>query len=438
QVLLPTAFLVALWVGWAFEAARTGRAGGWTGLVAAVRATARRHRAAWSVGLLLLALATASTLASPSIRDSGPVWLHGVVEPMAFGLLVLALGPDLRRLALLALALGLSAALGGLINLGQTLPTVGSLLDLQGHARELFSRLTYFNVGLFGEILAMAIPLLVGALAGWRALRLGRVAVVVVTAGLAIALICLYLTFSKSGWLAAGVAVLVLLVALAPSIRWRVAFVAGAVAISVLAVPWPLVVLRPVAPSLADAYRGIVVAVQGEARAASWDPATAAGETSITERLFATRAALSMAVDHPLLGVGLNRFGTEYAGAYRPPDATAELDSAHDLLPNLAAELGLPAALLTAFAMAAGLWCCWRVWHRPSADGLARTLAASLGAALVGWWIVSATFDPDLYRAWRLMASDVVMAAVLVAMAAALVPAVLPSGVDGQPGRRDR
>ncbi|HEX5466061.1 MAG TPA: hypothetical protein VFW92_05220, partial [Candidatus Limnocylindrales bacterium] len=38
----------------------------------------------------------------------------------------------------------------------------------------------------------------------------------------------------------------------------------------------------------------------------------------------------------------------------------------------------------------------------------------------VAWWIVSATFDPDLYRIWRLMASDIVFAAVLVGLALAL------------------
>jgi len=37
-----------------------------------------------------------------------------------------------------------------------------------------------------------------------------------------------------------------------------------------------------------------------------------------------------------------------------------------------------------------------------------------------GWLVVATTFDIDLYRDWRNMSSDVVMAAVLVACAFAL------------------
>jgi len=53
----------------------------------------------------------------------------------------------------------------------QSIPAFGTLASLQTN-RLLFSRLTFFNVGLFGEMLAMAAPLLLGAIAARRQLVL--------------------------------------------------------------------------------------------------------------------------------------------------------------------------------------------------------------------------------------------------------------------------
>ncbi len=61
------------------------------------------------------------------------------------------------------LVLALSVAIGGALDMVQTLATVRSLSVLQDQ-RLLFSRITFFNVGLFGEMLAMAVPLLLAAL----------------------------------------------------------------------------------------------------------------------------------------------------------------------------------------------------------------------------------------------------------------------------------
>lgn len=412
QVLGLTVFLAALLAGVALRLRDPeGRA--------RLSTRAADHRLVFLGGLVLLGLATLSTALSADVGASGPVWLHGVLEPLVLGLLALLLVPDLRGLRLALLALGCSAALGGLINLVQTIPTVPSLLALQDHDRAIFSRLTYFNVGLFGEILAMAIPLLAAALVARRPWTGRRLATPVLAAALAICLICLYLTFSKSGWLAAGIALLVLALAWVRTGRARLAVAAAAVAVSMLVAPWPILVLRPVAPPLASMYAAAMTEIWGPARLATWDPSTAAGEVSITERLYASGAALRMALDHPLLGVGLDRFKAEYGGPYRDPRATVVLDAAHDLLPNLAAELGIPFAVLVAAAMAAAVMSAWRAWRRASEARL-RLLAAGLGSSVLAWWIVSATFDPDLYRTWRLMASDIIFAAVLIGLALAL------------------
>jgi O-Antigen ligase len=402
------------------------------GTRAALALRLRAHRAAFVGGALLLILATASTLVSPSLGTSGPVWLHGVVEPLLLGLLVLLLVPDRKGLIRALLVVAVAPALAGLIDLVQTLPTVASPLALQDTERTIFSRLTYFNVGLFGEILAMAIPLLAASLLARRAWGFGRRASALLAASLALCIVCLYLTFSKSGWLATGVALLVLALAAVHGRRARLGVLAAGLVVSMLVAPWPLLVLRPLAPPVADGYQAVMTRIWGP-RLATWDPNTLGGEVSITERIYASGAALRMAADHPLLGVGLDRFKVEYQGPYHDARAKSVLDSAHDLLPNLAAELGIPFALLTAAAMAVALAVTWRIWWRATEPAI-QLLAAGLGSAMVGWWIVSATFDPDLYRTWRLMASDIVMASVVVALALAL-PRVLAADRDRPPDR---
>ena len=127
--------------------------------------------------------------------------MHGILEPLAMGVILLILATGRRRLALVLVALGLSVALGGAINMIQSIPAFGTLASLQTN-RLLFSRLTFFNVGLFGEMLAMAAPLLLGAIAARRQLGLGRLAVAVLTIALVVSAAALFLTFSKSAYLA--------------------------------------------------------------------------------------------------------------------------------------------------------------------------------------------------------------------------------------------
>ena len=173
------------------------------------------------------------------------------------------------------------------------------------------------------------------------------------------------------------------------------------------------------APPLERAYRNVMIELVGESRYDSWDPETLSGRGSLLERWYATRAAAQMAVDHPLLGIGLNQFKAEYAGHYKPAEAHLTLDSAHTFWPEIGAELGLPALIFVVLIFAAALLALWRVYRAPP-DELARLLAATFLASLGGWLVVATTFDIDLYRDWRNMSSDVVMMAVLVAGAFAL------------------
>jgi O-antigen ligase len=436
QVILQTVFVVALALGVLLgvlldrsassvstaEAGETVQATGISHPGEGLRRL-RAHQVGWLAVAGLLVLAMLSTLNSPNRDESLAVLLHGIFEPVAMGALVLVLVRTRRQLGFLLIALGLAVALGGALNMIQSIPAMGSLSVLQAK-RLLFSRLTFFNVGLFGEMLAMAAPLLLGAIAARRYLGLGRVAVAILAVGLAVGGASLFLTFSKSAYLATAGGILAFLLLILSSWRRRAGVIAASVALSALVIPWPALVLRGL-PPLDAAYRTAIIRIEGASRYHSWDPATLAGRGSLLERFYATTAAVKMAADHPLLGIGLDQFKAEYESGYQSPQSHFVADSAHTFWPEVAAELGIPALALVVVIFASALLALWRVYRAPP-DEQVRLLALTLLASLVAWLIVATAFAGDMYRPWRNMSSDFVMMAVLTAAAFGLSRMVRP------------
>jgi O-antigen ligase len=228
----------------------------------------------------------------------------------------------------------------------------------------------------------------------------------------------LFLTFSKSAWLATSIATALMIVLAARSWRSRAAILLTAGLLSTAIVPWPALVLQ-FTPSLNTAYRTVMVRIVGESRFDSWNPATVAGRGSVMFRVGAAEAGLHMAVDHPILGVGLNQYHRYYMDGYGVPPTDQRIDHAHSIWPELAAEVGFPAMMLVVLIYAAALLALWRVYRDPP-DSATRLIAATLMAAIVSWLIVATAFGSDIYRPARNMSSEIVMMAVLVAAAFAL------------------
>jgi O-antigen ligase len=419
QVILQTVFVVALAAGWLLGRSRVEARRSAATLAPPIDRL--RHLDTLEIAGLatvaLLALAGLSTLLSPSIGNSSTVLMHSILEPIAMALLFFAFGPTRRRLIVVLLALGIAVALGGAIDLVQTLPTGGGLTALQAN-RLVFSRLTFFNVGLLGEMMAMAAPLVVGALLCRRTLGLSRAIVAVLLVSVLVAVPALFLTFSKSGWLATAGGILLCVLLLAETWRRRAAIVLGSALVSAFVVPWPALILQVVPPAN-DAYRSVMVSIMGQSRFDSWNPATLAGQGSLSERFYATEGGIRMALDHPLLGVGLDQFQTQYAAHYKPPQAQDIADHAHSWLPEIGAELGLLVLSLVLVIFAAAAVGLWRVYRAPP-DPAMRVLAAILLSALAAWVVVATAFGGELYRPWRNMSSDYVMMVLIVAAALAL------------------
>jgi O-antigen ligase len=238
--------------------------------------------------------------------------------------------------------------------------------------------------------------------------------------------VSLFLTFSKSAYLATAGGVLVFFLLLAGTWRRRFGILLVATALSAVVVPWPAYVLQ-VSPTLESAYRDTMVKLVGESRYDSWNPSALSGRGSLVERLLATEAAVQMAVDHPILGIGLDQFKSEYQGAYKNPQSNFPADSAHTFWPEVAAELGIPALALVVLIFASAMLALWRVYRAPP-DEATRVLALTLLASLVAWLMVATAFAGDMYRPWRNMSSDFVMMAVLTGAAFALSRGMLARG----------
>lgn len=425
QIIDQTMFAAALGLGLMLrepEAPRGAARAGW--LQASLTRSGFRSRISLptvtgAAVVSMLALAVLSTAMSPDVTTSATVLLHGILEPAFIAASLLMLRPTRRDLVALMIVLGISVALGGLLNIVQTVPAMKTLSAMQTN-RLLFSRLTYFNVGLFGEMLAMTTPLVLALLLAHfnRYVRLPRAVLVLLVAAVPIDIAAVFLSFTKSAYLAVAAGCLLLLLLFVRSWRRRAAIALAVSLLSATVIPWPALFLQG-APPLNQAYRSMVVGIVGEARFDSWNPATRAGEGSVLERFYAARAGIEMALDHPLLGVSLDQFGVQYEYHYRPPQATANLDWAHSMLPEVAAELGFPALALDLLIYAAAMLAMWRV-YRASPDPLTRLLAAALLAVMVSWQVVGTAFAGDMYRPWRNMASDYVTMMVLMAAAFAL------------------
>jgi O-antigen ligase len=401
-----------------FTAARIGPVVGWVQVTSSTVILAtlifaallgfRRARPAVAplpllLGGMIALLAVLSTAASPDFSTSVSITLHGVLEPVGIGVVLLLLRPGLRGLVALGVAMSASVAIAGLVNLAWMATVVRALGDFQLHRGEL-GRVTYFNVGLFGGILVVVLPLLAIAFArpallvealeratsGLAAATPARVARLVWLASwatLCLVLLLIDLTFSKSAWIAALVVGLALVAAVPATWRGRVIGVAGVAVVAAFFILTSAVTYAPASD-----------------RPGSLDPTSVEGSYSVTERLLATEAAAHMAIDHPIIGVGPGLYGAAYRTSYANPQIKEAVQSAHDMIPNVAAEYGLPLALVFSATVLAALWSALRRWR--AGAGLGALLALGFGLSLVGFMIVATLFGTDLYRAYRYMNTD--------------------------------
>ena len=232
--------------------------------------------------------------------------------------------------------------------------------------------------------------------------------------GICLFVLALYLTYTKSAWVSAALVSALVILLLVRTWRARAGLLLAVAILLAVGVPYPLAVLRATLPEAAAAYESFLGSLQGSGRLESWDPDTYEGSGSIGIRVEAIGAAAEMAASSPVLGVGPGGFASEFA-RLRPASNVPGLQSAHNLLPNLAAEYGLPFALLVGIGLVVVIGSTLASARRLSGD--ARVVATVIGVALIGFLSMASLFGVDLYRTYRTMNSDVIVAAVLAGLA---------------------
>lgn len=328
------------------------------------RLPARPHmqRADWAA-LTFVVVATVSLFFAQRRGVALTEWRVVIIEPALFYLLLRAIRPSGRERWAILDAWVLSGVLVAGYGLwqyatGQNLITAeGGLLRL----RSIYGSPN--NVALYLDRLLpllVAVPLLGGALSGRRR---RTYAAALLPVGLA-----LLLTFSKGAFLLGVPAGLLV-------VFWMWQRRAGRRT-------WPWVIGAGAAGLMALAVVGRVPAL-----AARLD---LFGVTGVF-RLNLWRAAVHMAADHPLFGVGLDNFLYAYRGAYILDAAWQEpnLNHPHNIFLDFATRLGLLGLLAGAWLIAEAAHALWLARQRvaaawlPVVAGLGGGLAAMLAHGLV-------------------------------------------------------
>lgn len=158
---------------------------------------------AWGLLAVAAALAVVATVAAPISSESINITLHGVLVPFAVFGAVLAMRPDPRAVvqAVAALAFGIISA--AMVNLAYLFGTIGPSSFYE--RRFLYARLTYFNTGIFGGMLVagmvhLCVVLIARARMGWS-----RCVAPVTWGAMAIAVVAVFFTYTKSAWVAGAV-----------------------------------------------------------------------------------------------------------------------------------------------------------------------------------------------------------------------------------------
>ena len=214
----------------------------------------------------------------------------------------------------------------------------------------------------FAGFLVLIIPLLVGLGIAFRP-RWTTMVTLLATLPLFVAL---FATLSRSGWLGL-VASAIVLAAVLPERRWRLAAVAAALSL--------LLFLPAVAAPIGERL--------GPHALGPWE--------MLSSRWIVWTASIGMAAHHAIFGVGVGNFGNYFPAYVGYP---GHLAHAHNLFLNIAAERGL-LGLATFVVVLAGLLRAL-IMARRAASLLDRAAAAGLMAAFSGY-LVHSLFDVSYY-----------------------------------------
>lgn len=302
-------------------------------------------------------------------------------------LLLIALCLDLARttsVRWLAFALVLAGTANALVGIYQFFGGSGAL-HLLINDRYFRAFGTFGQPNPFGAFMGLMIPIAFGTLIGyglraWTRYRSAQTLPVAYVLWPIFYLICggvmsvaLIMSWSRGAWLGFGASLLILLVALPR--RLSSGLIIAVAAGAVLAGLWatgrlPASIVERVSSAFLETF------ATNDVRGVDINPENYA----LVERLAHWQAAVNMATEHPLLGVGFGNYEAAYPG-YRLINWKYPLGHAHNYYLNVLAETGI-----VGFISYLGMWCTilWLTWRtRQHPDPIGRLIAAGL----LGSWV---------------------------------------------------
>ncbi|MGN0940293.1 MAG: O-antigen ligase family protein [Selenomonadaceae bacterium] len=298
--------------------------------------------------LALWVIVIVSALFSEEIRRGISIFFDHYLYRSLPAFIILLTVRDKKRILRLAICLGLSIIVNGLVGISQSVIAIGDYASRHSGIIHYMMQAT---------ILAMTIPIFFIAALRENEPRYKLAA----TIAFLIAVVAMIFNSRRGAWVAVAISLpIVSYFAVQAKRKWFMGM--GAVIIIVA-------LIFAVSPSFSGRLQTIA------------DPAT----HSRTERLLIWQSAINMYEDHPLLGVGPGQFAREYRGKYISPEALEpELGHAHNIYLGVFSECGtLGGAAFIVF------WICLftstiRAYHRTHDIAYMAILSAALGLALHG------------------------------------------------------
>jgi putative inorganic carbon (hco3(-)) transporter len=325
-------------------------------IVAFVVETVRdQSRLVWRVpvtipAILFLVAGAVSIVVAPDHRAAFGLFRAYLIEPIAFGLVLLNVVSTPRRALMVVTGLALGGAVAGLANAAVVLNA------LRHHVYDIVNTPPVVIYNTANAVALYLVPLI--AVSGAVALHWpGRRERLAAAAFAFVGVICVLLSFSRGGYLALAAVAL----GLALSHRWRWFLIAGGVVVGVVLMQIPVIASR-----------------------VRTDVDLSNPHNTLVGRFHLWSVTLHMLRDHPLFGAGLSGFSTTI-GPYWNPTNIDRYTYPHNIVLNFWTETGILGVIAFGWILVVGFLYAWRGWRRADSDWRVIHLGVllALGAVVV-------------------------------------------------------
>ncbi len=311
--------------------------------------------------VILVSSGVLSLLNSVDMRVSLRLLAAGVLQPVMLFYIIVNTIEDIRQVRLLVAALIVSAVVATVYGLWQVFLTFtgsGSAFDYRIVSM-------FYSPAIFGEVLLLSFPLVLVMRITYPRTR--RAVSLLLDVVIALMIIAMLMTITRSVWLGLLVSIAVLLIRkkIRSYLFWRLSVVIFVLMILVIQF------------NIVSDFSGLLELFQRR-------PASIAdftdNTTSIGERVFAWGTALEMMLENPI-GIGLGMFSRNWS-LFRP--LSADLEAAHNLFLDIGVQIGVVGLLAFVWILINSIRICVRL-AESSQDSDISSMALGILSGIAGY-----------------------------------------------------